>query len=333
MRFFMPIGHFLSAPCSTFAPKNQNYTIMFKKKDLHILRSPGSGKELKGILDKLGFCDYRIISSYLVFSCWPLISDFKNPTFRQIGREWAYDEERKFLNFRFVDYENIYIWQGLHTINTHMFICMMCALTKCKLHIVDLAPALELRNRLIRKELKRELMPIDMKICSYEAEVEDIQNTHCLDNIHEITQEEHEWYTNEWYRLLSSDTGLRTISENGVITNIPIDSVDEAILNAVNETEEFTNAMHMIMHKLEHNGVHRYNSTIFGKSFDWLRHDYDLFFYYERLKELMRQKKMQIQYDRRWRGRLFPDLEAATPEDFVNGIYIADHHLVEIKRI
>ena len=214
-----------------------------------------------------------------------------------------------------------------------MFICMMCALTKCKLHIVDLAPALELRNRLIRKELKRELMPIDMKICSYEAEVEDIQNTHYLDNIHEITQEEHEWYTNEWYRLLSSDTGLRTISENGVITNIPIDSVDEAILNAVNETEEFTNAMHMIMHKLEHNGVHRYNSTIFGKSFDWLRHDYDLFFYYERLKELMRQKKMQIQYDRRWRGRLFPDLEAATPEDFVDGIYIADHHLVEIKRI
>ena len=27
------------------------------------------------------------------------------------------------------------------------------------------------------------------------------------------------------------------------------------------------------------------------------------------------------------------DLEAATPEDFVDGIYIADHHLVEIKRI
>ena len=28
----------------------------------------------------------------------------------------------------------------------------------------------------------------------------------------------------------------------------------------------------------------------------------------------MRQKKMQIQYDRRWRGRLFPDLEAATTD-------------------
>ena len=110
-------------------------------------------------------------------------------------------------------------------------------------------------------------------------------------------------------------------------------SIDDAIMNAVNKTEEFRNALHVIW-ELDVYGNDLYNKSIFGEKFDYIKHDYSIFFYYERLKMLMRQGKMQIRRNEKYWEAFQPvDLSGIPPEDFVDGVCIADYHFVEIKKL
>lgn len=303
------------------------------KKNLHLLNTIRLDKDDFGeFLQELGFDDFRVIVPYFYYSSWPLIRDFKNPTFAQYENFWE-STLKEVLHCRFSLYDNIYIWQGLHTINTQMFIYMMCALTNKTIRIVDIAPALEYKNNLIRSVFHRELLPSEVKIEVNGVSFDLISRMHCLENIHEVTTQEHESYAKEWERLLSDDTGLRTISADGTIRNIPVDSIDDAIMNAVNKTEEFRNALHVIW-ELDVYGNDLYNKSIFGEKFDYIKHDYSIFFYYERLKMLMRQGKMQIRRNEKYWEAFQPvDLSGIPPEDFVDGVCIADYHFVEIKKL
>lgn len=303
------------------------------KKNLHLLNTIRLDKDDFGeFLKELGFDDFRVIVPYFYYSSWPLIRDFKNPTFAQYENFWE-STLKEVLHCRFSLYDNIYIWQGLHTINTQMFIYMMCALTNKTIRIVDIAPALEYKNNLIRSVFHRELLPSEVKIEVNGVSFDLISRMHCLENIHEVTTQEHESYAKEWERLLSDDTGLRTISAHGTIRNIPVDSIDDAIMNAVNKTEEFRNALHVIW-ELDVYGNDLYNKSIFGEKFDYIKHDYSIFFYYERLKMLMRQGKMQIRRNEKYWEAFQPvDLSGIPPEDFVDGVCIADYHFVEIKKL
>ena len=303
------------------------------KKNLHLLNTICLDKDDFGeFLQELGFDDFRVIVPYFYYSSWPLIRDFKNPTFAQYENWWE-STLKEVLHCRFSLYDNIYIWQGLHTINTQMFIYMMCALTNKTIRIVDIAPALEYKNNLNRSVFHRELLPSEVKIEVNDVSFDLISRMHCLENIHEVTTQEHESYAKEWERLLSDDTGLRTISADGTIRNIPVDSIDDAIMNAVNKTEEFRNALHVIW-ELDVYGNDLYNKSIFGEKFDYIKHDYSIFFYYERLKMLMRQGKMQIRRNEKYWEAFQPvDLSGIPPEDFVDGVCIADHHFVEIKKL
>ena len=305
------------------------------KKNLHLLNTECLDKDDFGeFLQELGFDDFRVIVPNFYYSSWPLIRDFKNPTFAQYENWWEdYNSLKEVLHCRFSLYDNIYIWQGLHTINTQMFIYMMCALTNKTIRIVDIAPALEYKNNLNRSVFHRELLPSEVKSQVNGVSFDLISRMHCLENIHEVTTQEHESYAKEWERLLSDDTGLRTISADGTIRNIPVDSIDDAIMNAVNKTEEFRNALHVIW-ELDVYGNDLYNKSIFGEKFDYIKHDYSIFFYYERLKMLMRQGKMQIRrHEKYWEALQPVDLAGVPPEDFVNGVCIADHHFVEIKKL
>ena len=303
------------------------------KKNLHLLNTICLDKDDFGeFLQELGFDDFRVIVPYYKYSSWPLIRDFKNPTFAQYENFWE-STLKEVLHCRFSLYDNIYIWQGLHTINTQMFIYMMCALTNKTIRIVDIAPALEYKNNLNRSVFHRELLPSEVKSQVNDVSFDLISRMHCLENIHEVTTQEHESYAKEWERLLSDDTGLRTISADGTIRNIPVDSIDDAIMNAVNKTEEFRNALHVIW-ELDAYGNDLYNKSIFGEKFDYIKHDYSIFFYYERLKMLMRQGKMQIRRNEKYWEAFQPvDLSGIPPEDFVDGVCIADHHFVEIKKL
>ena len=303
------------------------------KKNLHLLNTIRLDKDDFGeFLQELGFDDFRVIVPYFYYSSWPLIRDFKNPTFAQYENFWE-STLKEVLHCRFSLYDNIYIWQGLHTINTQMFIYMMCALTNKTIRIVDIAPALEYKNNLNRSVLHRELLPSEVTIEVNGVSFDLISRMHCLENIHEVTTQEHESYAKEWERLLSDDTGLRTISADGTIRNIPVDSIDDAIMNAVNKTEEFRNALHVIW-ELDVYGNDLYNKSIFGEKFDYIKHDYSIFFYYERLKMLMRQGKMQIRRNEKYWEAFQPvDLSGIPPEDFVDGVCIADYHFVEIKKL
>ena len=308
---------------------------MSLKKNLHLLNTEYLDKDDFGeFLQELGFDDFKVIVPNFYYSSWPLIRDFKNPTFAQYENWWEdYNSLKEVLHCRFSLYDNIYIWQGLHTINTQMFIYMMCALTNKTIRIVDIAPALEYKNNLNRSVFHRELLPSEVKSQVNDISFDLISRMHCLENIHEVTTQEHESYAKEWERLLSDDTGLRTISANGIIRNIPVDSIDDAIMNAVNKTEEFRNALHVIW-ELDVYGNDLYNKSIFGEKFDYIKHDYSIFFYYERLKMLMRQGKMQIRRNEKYWEALQPvDLSGVPPEDFVDGVCIADHHFVEIKKL
>lgn len=308
---------------------------MSLKKNLHLLNTECLDKDDFGeFLQELGFDDFRVIVPNFYYSSWPLIRDFKNPTFAQYENWWEdYNSLKEVLHCRFSLYDNIYIWQGLHTINTQMFIYMMCALTNKTIRIVDIAPALEYKNNLNRSVFHRELLPSEVKSQVNGVSFDLISRMHCLENIHEVTTQEHESYAKEWERLLSDDTGLRTISADGTIRNIPVDSIDDAIMNAVNKTEEFRNALHVIW-ELDVYGNDLYNKSIFGEKFDYIKHDYSIFFYYERLKMLMRQGKMQIRrHEKYWEALQPVDLSGVPPEDFVNGVCIADHHFVEIKKL
>ena len=308
---------------------------MSLKKNLHLLNTECLDKDDFGeFLQELGFDDFRVIVPNFYYSSWPLIRDFKNPTFAQYENWWEdYNSLKEVLHCRFSLYDNIYIWQGLHTINTQMFIYMMCALTNKTIRIVDIAPALEYKNNLNRSVFHRELLPSEVKRQVNGVSFDLISRMHCLENIHEVTTQEHESYAKEWERLLSDDTGLRTISADGTIRNIPVDSIDDAIMNAVNKTEEFRNALHVIW-ELDVYGNDLYNKSIFGEKFDYIKHDYSIFFYYERLKMLMRQGKMQIRrHEKYWEALQPVDLSGVPPEDFVNGVCIADHHFVEIKKL
>ena len=303
------------------------------KKNLHLLNTICLDTDDFGqFLQELGFDDFRVIVPYYKYSSWPLIRDFKNPTFAQYEFFWE-STLKEVLHCRFSLYDNIYIWQGLHTINTQMFIYMMCALTNKTIRIVDIAPALEYKNNLNRSVFQRELLPSEVKIEVNDVSFDLISRMHCLENIHEVTTQEHESYAKEWERLLSDDTGLRTISADGTVRNIPVDSIDDAIMNAVNKTEEFRNALHVIW-ELDVYGNDLYNKSIFGEKFDYIKHDYSIFFYYERLKMLMRQGKMQIRRNEKYWEAFQPvDLSGVPPEDFVDGVCIADHHFVEIKKL
>ena len=227
-------------------------------------------------MQELGFDDFKVIVPNFYYSSWPLIRDFKNPTFAQYENWWE-STLKEVLHCRFSLYDNIYIWQGLHTINTQMFIYMMCALTNKTIRIVDIAPALEYKNNLNRSVFHRELLPSEVKSQVNGVSFDLISRMHCLENIHEVTTQEHESYAKEWERLLSDDTGLRTISADGTIRNIPVDSIDDAIMNAVNKTEEFRNALHVIW-ELDVYGNDLYNKSIFGEKFDYIKHDYSIFF-------------------------------------------------------
>ena len=303
------------------------------KKNLHLLNTICLDKDDFGeFLQELGFDDFRVIVPYYKYSSWPLIRDFKNPIFAQYENFWE-STLKEVLHCRFSLYDNIYIWQGLHTINTQMFIYMMCALTNKTIRIVDIAPALEYKNNLNRSVFHRELLPSEVKSQVNDVSFDLISRMHCLENIHEVTTQEHESYAKEWERLLSDDTGLRTISADGTIRNIPVDSIDDAIMNAVNKTEEFRNALHVIW-ELDAYGNDLYNKSIFGEKFDYIKHDYSFFFYYERLKILIRQGKMQIRRNEKYWEAFQPvDLSGIPPEDFVDGVCIADHHFVEIKKL
>ena len=305
------------------------------KKNLHLLNTECLDKDDFGeFLQELGFDDFRVIVPYFMYSSWPLIRDFKNPTFAQYENWWEdYNSLKEVLHCRFSLYDNIYIWQGLHTINTQMFIYMMCALTNKTIRIVDIAPALEYKNNLNRSVFHRELLPSEVKIEVNDVSFDLISRMHCLENIHEVTTQEHESYAKEWERLLSDDTGLRTISADGTIRNIPVDSIDDAIMNAVNKTEEFRNALYVLL-DMDVSGNDLYNQAIFGEKFDYIKHDYSIFFYYERLKMLMRQGKMQIRRnEKKWEAFQPVDLSGVPPEDYVNGVCIADHNFVEIKKL
>ena len=305
------------------------------KKNLHLLNTECLDKDDFGeFLQELGFDDFRVIVPNFYYSSWPLIRDFKNPTFAQYENWWEdYNSLKEVLHCRFSLYDNIYIWQGLHTINTQMFIYMMCALTNKTIHIVDIAPAIEYKNNLNRSVFHRELLPSEVKSQVNDVSFDLISRMHCLENIHEVTTQEHESYAKEWERLLSDDTGLRTISADGTIRNIPVDSIDDAIMNAVNKIEEFRNALHVIW-ELDVYGNDLYNKSIFGEKFDYIKHDYSIFFYYERLKRLMIQGKMQLRRDeKKWEAFQPVDLSGVPPEDYVNGVCIADYHFVEIKKL
>ena len=303
------------------------------KKNLHLLNTICLDKDDFGeFLQELGFDDFRVIVPYYKYSSWPLIRDFKNPTFAQYEFFWE-STLKEVLHCRFSLYDNIYIWQGLHTINTQMFIYMMCALPNKTIRVVDIAPALEYKNNLNRSVFQRELLPSEVKIEVNDVSFDLISRMHCLENIHEVTTQEHESYAKEWERLLSDDTGLRTISADGVIRNIPIDSIDDAIMNAVNKTEEFRNALYVLL-DMDVSGNDLYNQAIFGEKFDDLSHSYSIFFYYDRLKRLMRQGKMQLRRDeKKWEAFQPVNLSGVPPEDYVNGVCIADHHFVEIKKL
>ena len=308
---------------------------MSLKKNLHLLNTEYLDKDDFGeFLQELGFDDFRIIVPNFYYSSWPLIRDFKNPTFAQYENWWEdYNSLKEVLHCRFSLYDNIYIWQGLHTINTQMFIYMMCALTNKTIRIVDIAPAIEYKNNLNRSVFHRELLPSEVKSRVNDVSFDLISRMHCLENIHEVTTQEHESYAKEWERLLSDDTGLRTISADGVIRNIPIDSIDDAIMNAVNKTEEFRNALYVLL-DMDVSGNDLYNQAIFGEKFDDLSHSYSIFFYYDRLKRLMRQGKMQLRRDeKKWEAFQPVDLSGVPPEDYVNGVCIADCHFVEIKKL
>ncbi len=247
------------------------------KKNLHLLNTECLDKDDFGeFLQELGFDDFKVIVPNFYYSSWPLIRDFKNPTFAQYENWWE-STLKEVLHCRFSLYDNIYIWQGLHTINTQMFIYMMCALTNKTIRIVDIAPALEYKNNLNRSVFHRELLPSEVKSQVNGVSFDLISRMHCLENIHEVTTQEHESYAKEWERLLSDDTGLRTISADGTIRNIPVDSIDDAIMNAVNKTEEFRNALHVIW-ELDVYGNDLYNKSIFGEKFDYIKHDYSIFF-------------------------------------------------------
>ena len=305
------------------------------KMNLHLVNSISLGKQdFAEFLQELGFDNFRVIVPNFIFSSWPLIRDFKNPTFAQYENWWEdYNSLKEVLHCRFSQYDNIYIWQGLHTINTQMFIYMMCALTNKTIRIVDIAPALEYKNNLNRSVFHRELLPSEVKSQVNDVSFDLISRMHCLENIHEVTTQEHESYAKEWERLLSDDTGLRTSSADGVIRNIPIDSIDDAIMNAVNKTEEFRNALYVLL-DMDVSGNDLYNQAIFGEKFDDLSHSYSIFFYYDRLKRLIRQGKMQLRRDeKKWEAFQSVDLSGVPPEDYVNGVCIADYNFVEIKKL
>lgn len=308
---------------------------MASNKNLHLVNTIGLHKqEFTKFLRELGFDKFRVIVPNFVYSCWPLIRDFKNPTFAQYDNWWEdYDSLKEVLHCEFSLYENIYIWQGLHTINTQMFIYMMCALTDRTIHIVDIAPALEYENNLNRSALHRELLPSEVKSQVNDVSIELIDRMRCFEKIHEVATQEHESYAKEWERLLSDDTGLRTISADGVIRNIPIDSIDDAIMNAVNKTEEFRNALYVLL-DMDVSGNDLYNQAIFGEKFDDVSHSYSIFFYYDRLKRLMRQGKMQLRRDEKmWNSFKSVDTSGVPPEDYVDGVCIADGNFVEIKKL
>ena len=130
---------------------------MSLKKNLHLLNTECLDKDEFGeFLQELGFDDFKVIVPNFYYSSWPLIRDFKNPTFAQYENWWEdYNSLKEVLHCRFSLYDNIYIWQGLHTINTQMFIYMMCALTNKTIHIVDIAPAIEYKNNLNRSVFHR----------------------------------------------------------------------------------------------------------------------------------------------------------------------------------
>ena len=172
------------------------------KKNLHLLNTIRLDKDDFGeFLQELGFDDFRVIVPYFYYSSWPLIRDFKNPTFAQYENFWE-STLKEVLHCRFSLYDNIYIWQGLHTINTQMFIYMMCALTNKTIRIVDIAPALEYKNNLNRSVLHRELLPSEVTIEVNGVSFDLISRMHCLENIHEVTTQEHESYAKEWERFL-----------------------------------------------------------------------------------------------------------------------------------
>ena len=92
------------------------------KKNLHLVNSISLDKQdFAEFLQELGFDNFRVIVPNLIFSSWPLIRDFKNPTFAQYENWWEdYNSLKEVLHCRFSLYDNIYIWQGLHTINTQI---------------------------------------------------------------------------------------------------------------------------------------------------------------------------------------------------------------------
>ena len=304
---------------------------METKRNLHILNTVSGGSDFKKLVNKLGFGSVDTITPSFVLSCWKLIDDFKHPTIYQYERayeEWGMD----LLKADFSKYENIYIWQENHNMNTQMFLYMMCALTDCKLQIVDATPMLDYRNNLNRAVFRRELKPSEIQELICEIPHKSIMRIPNPYTIHEVKLEEHTHYASEWQRLLQTDTGLRAYQADGTIINIPIDSLDNVLMHYVNQTEQFTNVMHIIFDVLK--DTNHYNPAIFGEKFDESKYDYSFFFYFWRLQELIRQGKMQLRLDKeRWEAQKPIDTEYLSPKDFVDGVCIAFHNFIEIKKL